>query len=114
MEAQHQHQKAKRKQQAARSKAAQERNARLLQDMKKMEDDLRKQPLLHPDVITLQTRYWASVEQKLPEWEPFLLGKGPAPTEAGSRSPGKRPHNPSPRNTKARGLPPRPPRHPAV
>lgn len=30
-------------------------------------------------VSLLQTRYWASVEESLPAWEDFFLGKGPHP-----------------------------------
>uniref|UniRef100_A0A8C9SAJ3 Uncharacterized protein n=1 Tax=Scleropages formosus TaxID=113540 RepID=A0A8C9SAJ3_SCLFO len=32
--------------------------------------------------VSLQTRYWAFVEENIPEWEPFLLGKAPPPNEA--------------------------------
>nr|XP_023649692.1 uncharacterized protein C3orf14 homolog [Paramormyrops kingsleyae] len=59
---------------------AQERNATLLQDLQKMEERLSARPLLQPEMISLQTRYWESVEEKIPEWEDFLLGRGPPPS----------------------------------
>ncbi|XP_062843016.1 centrosomal protein 15 isoform X2 [Trichomycterus rosablanca] len=77
-------QKAKKKQQANMSQTARERNAKILEDCQKLKDRLRTRPLLHPDVLSLQTQYWASVEQKLPEWESYLLGKGPAPVSDAS------------------------------
>ncbi|KAF4093627.1 hypothetical protein AMELA_G00003910 [Ameiurus melas] len=79
MEICYEQQKAKRNQQATMSQAARERNAEILEDFQKVEERLRTRPLLHPDVLNLQTRYWASVEQKLPEWESYLLGKSQAP-----------------------------------
>ncbi|KAI4879216.1 hypothetical protein NFI96_024949 [Prochilodus magdalenae] len=84
MEVCYQQQKAKKQQRAVMSEAARERNMKLLEDFQKVENCLQTRPLLHPDVINLKTRYWASVEQNLPEWENYLLGKGPAPvTERG-------------------------------
>ncbi|XP_056590157.1 uncharacterized protein C3orf14 homolog isoform X2 [Triplophysa dalaica] len=79
MEALYEQQKAKKKQQCLMSQAAHKRNAQILQDFENVEKNLHTRQLLHPDVIHLETRYWASVEQKLPEWEQYLLGKGQAP-----------------------------------
>ncbi|XP_060766715.1 centrosomal protein 15 kDa [Neoarius graeffei] len=79
MEICYEQQKAKKKHQATMFQAARERNAEILEDFQKLEERLRTRPLLHPDVLSLQTRYWASVEQKLPEWESYMLGKGQAP-----------------------------------
>ncbi|XP_012696592.2 uncharacterized protein C3orf14 homolog [Clupea harengus] len=115
MEVRHQHQRAKKKEQTTLSKAAQERNAQLLGDLKTLEDKMRMKQPLHPDVLTLETRYWASVEEKLLEWEPFLLGRGPAPRHSRARSPRRRRQEKSvPRDAQDRGLPPRPRKHPAV
>ncbi|KAG5275247.1 hypothetical protein AALO_G00145250 [Alosa alosa] len=110
MEIQYQHQKVKKKQQSTMSKAAQERNAQLLGDIKTLEDKLRMKQPLHPDVLTLETCYWASMEENLPEWEPFLLGRGPAPGHRRAWSPGRRRQENTgvPRDTQDRGLPPRP------
>ncbi|KAL7837179.1 hypothetical protein SRHO_G00268900 [Serrasalmus rhombeus] len=79
MEICYEQQKAKKKKQGMMSEAAHERNVKLLEDFQKVENCLRARPLLHPDVLNLQTCYWASVERDLPEWENYLLGKGPAP-----------------------------------
>lgn len=116
MEIQHQHQKVKKKQQTTVSKAAQERNSQLLGDLKTLEDKLRMKQPLHPDVLTLETCYWASVEEKLLEWEPFLLGRGPAPGERKAQSPGRQKQEKASasQNTQGRGLPPRPRKTPAV
>uniref|UniRef100_A0A4W4GCV2 Uncharacterized protein n=1 Tax=Electrophorus electricus TaxID=8005 RepID=A0A4W4GCV2_ELEEL len=58
MEVCYQQHKAKKRQQAVKSEAAHERNAKILE--------------------VAGTCYWGSVEQKLPEWERHLLGKGKA------------------------------------
>ncbi|KAK2821250.1 hypothetical protein Q7C36_020593 [Tachysurus vachellii] len=79
MEICYEQQKAKKKHHATMSQAARERNAEILEDFQKAEERLRTRPLLHPDVLSLQTRYWASVDRKLPEWESYLLGKSQAP-----------------------------------
>ncbi|XP_076847661.1 centrosomal protein 15 [Brachyhypopomus gauderio] len=79
MEVCYQQQKAKRKQQAVMSEAAHERNAEILEDFQKVEQRLQTRPLLHPDILTLQVCYWASVEQNLSQWDLYLLGKGSAP-----------------------------------
>ncbi|XP_035376375.1 uncharacterized protein C3orf14 homolog [Electrophorus electricus] len=78
MEVCYQQHKAKKRQQAVKSEAAHERNAKILEDFQKVETRLQTRPVLHPDILTLQTCYWGSVEQKLPEWERHLLGKGKA------------------------------------
>ncbi|ELW48684.1 uncharacterized protein C3orf14 homolog isoform X2 [Tupaia chinensis] len=34
----------------------------------------------------LKTRYWASVEEYIPKWEQFLLGRAPYPTDVENQS----------------------------
>ncbi|KAM9860096.1 centrosomal protein 15 [Aulostomus maculatus] len=99
-----------RKQRVKESEAARHRNATLLQDLQKIEERLRERKLVHPNLLALETRYWASVEESVPAWENFLLGKGPHPTDDPAQSSRKA----KPRHTSAQdgGLPPRPkPRH---
>uniref|UniRef100_A0A286YD67 Centrosomal protein 15 n=1 Tax=Mus musculus TaxID=10090 RepID=A0A286YD67_MOUSE len=38
--------------------------------------------LLKPSMLSLETRYWASVEEHIPKWELFLLGRAPYPIGA--------------------------------
>ncbi|XP_074813471.1 centrosomal protein 15 isoform X1 [Natator depressus] len=33
----------------------------------------------HPDIVKLETLYWASVEESIPKWEQFLLGRAQTP-----------------------------------
>ncbi|XP_037347978.1 uncharacterized protein C3orf14 homolog [Talpa occidentalis] len=72
----------KEKIQAAES--AFERNLCLLKDIETAEKSLqtRIHPLLPPEVISLETLYWASVEEYIPKWEQFLLGRTPYPIGA--------------------------------
>ncbi|XP_057218255.1 uncharacterized protein C3orf14 homolog isoform X3 [Triplophysa rosa] len=79
MAALYEQQRAKKKQQCLTSQAAHKRNAQILKDLENVEKNLHTRQLLHPDVIHLETRYWASVEQKLPEWEQYLLSKEQVP-----------------------------------
>ncbi|XP_030634240.1 centrosomal protein 15 [Chanos chanos] len=90
MESQYEQQKVRKKQQSLVSEAAQKRNAQLLQDLQELENRLRTKTLLHPDVINLETRYWASVEENLPAWERYFLGKGHPPVDEVRKSPGHR------------------------
>uniref|UniRef100_A0A8C9QIL7 Chromosome 3 open reading frame 14 n=1 Tax=Spermophilus dauricus TaxID=99837 RepID=A0A8C9QIL7_SPEDA len=57
------------------------RNLSLLKDIEAAEKSL--QTRIHPDprpeVVSLETRYWASVEEYIPKWEQFLLGRAPYP-----------------------------------
>lgn len=108
MQAQYEQQKAKKKQRLM-SQAAHKRNAQILQHLENVEKNLHTRQLLHPDVIHLETRYWASVEEKLTEWEQYLLGKGQPPvsntgTSFGHLRLGSGQQHPSP----GRGKPPRP------
>ncbi|XP_066554026.1 centrosomal protein 15 isoform X2 [Amia ocellicauda] len=82
MENQYKDQKNKKKDYTVLADGAQKRNAKLIEDMQAMTDRLKARPLLHPDVVNLETRYWASVEEKIPEWEQFLLGKIQPPVDA--------------------------------
>ncbi|KAM9444206.1 centrosomal protein 15 [Clarias gariepinus] len=111
MEICYEQQKAKKNHQADMSQAARERNAEILKDIQKVEERLRTRPLLHPDVLNLQTRYWASVEQQLPEWESYLLGKSQAPMSVETISQGNHEQRCSNNNSspvRSQGRPPRP------
>ncbi|XP_040603511.1 uncharacterized protein C3orf14 homolog isoform X2 [Mesocricetus auratus] len=44
---------------------------------KSLETRLKPQP--QPAVRSLEIRYWASVEEHVPKWEQFLLGRAPYP-----------------------------------
>ncbi|XP_002713328.1 centrosomal protein 15 [Oryctolagus cuniculus] len=57
------------------------RNRSLLKDIETAEKSLqtRIHPLPRPEVVSLETRYWASVEEYIPKWEQFLLGRAPYP-----------------------------------
>ncbi|XP_067907696.1 centrosomal protein 15 isoform X1 [Heterodontus francisci] len=67
--------------QAVEFELANERNTSLLKDLEIAEEKLRARAHmhLHPTVISLETRYWTSVEGQLPKWEQFLLGKTNSP-----------------------------------
>ncbi|KAM4883162.1 centrosomal protein 15 isoform 1-T3 [Thomomys bottae] len=57
------------------------RNHSLLKDIEAAEKFLQtrihQQPL--PELLSLETRYWASVEEYIPKWKQFLLGREPYP-----------------------------------
>ncbi|XP_016078598.1 PREDICTED: uncharacterized protein C3orf14 homolog isoform X2 [Miniopterus natalensis] len=57
------------------------RNLSLLKDIEAAEKSLqtRSHPLPLPELISLETLYWASVEEYIPKWEQFLLGRAPYP-----------------------------------
>ncbi|XP_036122966.1 uncharacterized protein C3orf14 homolog isoform X2 [Molossus molossus] len=65
------------------------RNLSLLKDIEAAEKSLQTciHPLPPPEVVSLEVRilrnketlYWASVEDYLPKWEQFLLGRAPHP-----------------------------------
>ncbi|XP_015280116.1 PREDICTED: uncharacterized protein C3orf14 homolog [Gekko japonicus] len=61
--------------------AAHKRNVVLLNDIEAAEKKLqaREHLLLHPDTVTLETLYWAKIEESIPKWEPFFLGRTQAP-----------------------------------
>ncbi|XP_055413439.1 centrosomal protein 15 isoform X2 [Bubalus kerabau] len=63
------------------AKAALQRNVSLLKDIEAAEKSLqtRMHPALPPEVAALETLYWASVEEYIPKWEQFLLGRAPYP-----------------------------------
>ncbi|XP_006267065.2 centrosomal protein 15 kDa isoform X2 [Alligator mississippiensis] len=67
--------------QAQAADAAYKRNAALLNDIEAVEKKLqaRAHQLPHPDIVKLETVYWASVEEALPKWEQFLLGRAQTP-----------------------------------
>uniref|UniRef100_A0A8C9EP48 Uncharacterized protein n=1 Tax=Pavo cristatus TaxID=9049 RepID=A0A8C9EP48_PAVCR len=49
--------------------------------MKAAEKKLQERMYLlpHPDTVKLETLYWASVKESLPNWEEFLLGRAEYP-----------------------------------
>ncbi|KAM5314222.1 centrosomal protein 15 isoform 1-T12 [Glossophaga mutica] len=63
------------------AEAAFKRNFSLLKDIEGAEKFLqaRVHPFLPPEVVSLETLYWASVEEYIPKWEQFLLGRAPYP-----------------------------------
>ncbi|XP_036286558.1 uncharacterized protein C3orf14 homolog [Pipistrellus kuhlii] len=63
------------------AEAAFKRNLSLLKDIEAAEKSLqiRSHPLPPPEVVSLETLYWASVEEYIPKWEQFLLGRAPHP-----------------------------------
>ncbi|XP_059183888.1 centrosomal protein 15 kDa [Centropristis striata] len=106
MEISRQQLKTQRRQQVKAREAAHHRNTTLLQDLQKIEERLRVRQLPSPDLLTLETRYWVSVEESIPAWEHFLLGKGPHPTHGPGQPPRGAKQKPS--TAKDRGLPPLP------
>ncbi|XP_075854954.1 centrosomal protein 15 [Microcebus murinus] len=71
---------------ASQLKAAEtafKRNLSLLKDIEAAEKSLetRIHPIPRPEVVSLETRYWASVEEHIPKWEQFLLGRAPYPID---------------------------------
>ncbi|GAA6225601.1 uncharacterized protein C3orf14 homolog [Lates calcarifer] len=100
-----------RRQQVKESEAAHRRNATLLQELQKIEDLLREKHLPHPNLLAMETRYWVSVEEAIPAWEHFLLGKGPHPTDGPEQTHRRARQKPS--TAKDQGLPPRPKRRTA-
>ncbi|XP_026535399.1 uncharacterized protein C3orf14 homolog isoform X3 [Notechis scutatus] len=61
--------------------AAHQRNVSLLNDIEVAAKNLqfREHLLLHPEIVNLETLYWAKVEESIPKWEPFFLGRTQAP-----------------------------------
>lgn len=56
----------------------------LLQDIDAAEEAFQTKLIPHPQpsMLSLETRYWASVEEHIPKWELFLLGRAPYPIGA--------------------------------
>ncbi|XP_068940299.1 centrosomal protein 15 isoform X1 [Petaurus breviceps papuanus] len=71
------------------AKLAYKRNQDLLNDIRTLEEKIEKKVHLrsHPEMVNLQTLYWASVEEQAPKWEQFLLGKAQYPTGVRCQSP---------------------------
>ncbi|KAM3915755.1 centrosomal protein 15 isoform 1-T2 [Leptodactylus fuscus] len=63
------------------SEAAHTRNRALLRDVRKAEKSIKKRSQIGPNqsIVKLESNYWKSVEQELPKWEQFLLGKSQQP-----------------------------------
>ncbi|XP_018410153.1 PREDICTED: uncharacterized protein C3orf14 homolog isoform X2 [Nanorana parkeri] len=63
------------------SEAAHRRNQILLQDFQTSVKNLKRGLQVGPDpsLAKLENQYWASVEEELPKWELFLLGKAQHP-----------------------------------
>uniref|UniRef100_A0A8C6H3V5 Centrosomal protein 15 n=1 Tax=Mus spicilegus TaxID=10103 RepID=A0A8C6H3V5_MUSSI len=66
------------------TETASRRNLRLLQDIDAAEEAFQTKLIPHPQpsMLSLETRYWASVEEHIPKWELFLLGRAPYPIGA--------------------------------
>uniref|UniRef100_A0A8D1Y6E2 Uncharacterized protein n=1 Tax=Sus scrofa TaxID=9823 RepID=A0A8D1Y6E2_PIG len=72
------------KEKASQRQAAEnafKRNLSLLKDIEAAEESLqtRIHALPPPEVVSLETLYWSSVEEYIPKWEQFLLGRAPYP-----------------------------------
>ncbi|KAF3829013.1 hypothetical protein GH733_003277, partial [Mirounga leonina] len=72
------------KEKASQMQAAEtafKRNLGLLMDIEAAAKSLqtRIHPIPSPEVVSLETLYWASVEEYIPKWEQFLLGRAPYP-----------------------------------
>ncbi|XP_078517649.1 centrosomal protein 15 [Lissotriton helveticus] len=67
--------------------AARIRNQTLINDIVVAEKSLHAKTLLkfNPDVVNLETCYWASIEESIPRWEHFLLGRAHSPVGAGKQ-----------------------------
>lgn len=65
--------------------AARIRNQTLLNDIEVAERSLHAKTLLKfsADVVNLETCYWASIEESIPRWEHFLLGRTHSPVSVG-------------------------------
>lgn len=59
------------------TETASRRNLQLMQDIDAAQKAFQTQLIPHPQpvILSLETRYWASVEEHVPKWEPFLLGR---------------------------------------
>ncbi|KAK1161428.1 hypothetical protein AOXY_G18961 [Acipenser oxyrinchus oxyrinchus] len=79
------------KNRTAVSEAAHDRNTALLKDLEAIEERLHARACIlpHPNVVSIETQYWASVEEQIPQWEQFLLGKAQSPQGRNQRA-GKR------------------------
>ncbi|XP_006518058.1 centrosomal protein 15 isoform X4 [Mus musculus] len=66
------------------TETASRRNLRLLKDIDAAEEAFQTKLIPHPQpsMLSLETRYWASVEEHIPKWELFLLGRAPYPIGA--------------------------------
>lgn len=63
------------------SEAAHRRNEALLRDFREAEKSFKRRSQIGPNrtMMKLESHYWKSVEQELPKWEQFLLGKSQLP-----------------------------------
>ncbi|KAM5148946.1 centrosomal protein 15 [Mantella aurantiaca] len=63
------------------SEEAHQRNQMLLKDFQMSVKNLKRRLQVAPDPLfaKLENQYWASVEEELPKWELFLLGKAQQP-----------------------------------
>ncbi|XP_028616465.1 uncharacterized protein C3orf14 homolog [Grammomys surdaster] len=70
------------------AETASRRNLRLLQDIDAAEKTFQTKLTQHPQpaMLSLETHYWASVEEHVPEWEPFLLGRALYPIGAANQT----------------------------
>ncbi|XP_069592021.1 centrosomal protein 15 [Ranitomeya imitator] len=89
------------------SEAAHRRNQALLRDFRETEKSLRRRSRVPPNrsVVKLESQYWESVEQELPKWEQFLLGKSELPFGMKQAQQGPR-HSQTMQTPKRKTLPP--------
>lgn len=80
--------------------AAHKRNTVLLNDIETARKKLhsREHLLLHPDTVKLETLYWAKVDEAVPKWEAFFLGKAQTPIGIKTIKPAKRGTSPTKRS----------------
>ncbi|XP_075688507.1 centrosomal protein 15 [Rhinoderma darwinii] len=89
------------------SEAAHSRNQALLQDLREVEKSLKRRSQVGPNrtLMKMESHYWKSVEQELPKWEQFLLGKSELPFGMKHNQP-KLKHSQTMKTPKKKNLPP--------
>ncbi|OCT85977.1 uncharacterized protein C3orf14 [Xenopus laevis] len=92
---------------AQRDESANKRNQAILEDLQGFEQSLKRKLESRPDpvVLSLENKYWESVEQEIPKWERFLLGKASSPFGF-KKSPEKRNHSQTLQSPRKKDLPP--------
>ncbi|XP_043933450.1 uncharacterized protein C3orf14 homolog [Protopterus annectens] len=83
---------------AVQAEAARQRNTELKNDLKYAVEQLktrrrRTMEFVHPDIVNLETHYWGSIEENIPKWEQFLLGKAKSPRGMKTKAQSKKEHH---------------------
>lgn len=82
---------------AVQAEAMLQRNMELRNDIKYAVEQLqtrrRTMEFVHPDIVNLETHYWASIEDNIPKWEQFLLGKTKSPRDMKTKTRPKKEQN---------------------